>query len=156
MKMKRRIIIAVLACVAVVVAMAAIGLPMWAKAHRRPHGFRGDNFIRHIHRGIQLYVDQTGAETLPRDLHVVSDFWQMESPKQLVSYRGVPFERIRYVGGGLATNAPPLTPVLLYNNKRKKNELPRGAVRYLNQEWDIVEGDGWLKLWQSAAPTEWD
>jgi hypothetical protein len=156
MNKKRRTMLAVLCCAVLTAAAVGIGLPILAGARARPHGFQGDNFIRHIGQALQIYMDQTHAEVLPPNLKVVSDFLQMDSPKRLVSYRGVPYARIRYVGAGVPTNAPPLTPVLLYDYERRKGAPPRGVVRYLNQQWDIVEGDEWARLWQAAAPAKWE
>ena len=107
--------------------------------------------LRHIHQAIGHYVEHSGAERLPTDLKTVKDYLQIE----WLTYKDAPYERIKYIGGGLPTNSPPDTIVLLYQYKVKRGAPPRGIARHMNGDTWPLEGSEWQEVWDKSPPTKW-
>ncbi len=96
-------------------------------------------------------MENSGAERLPSDLNTVKDYLKI----QWLTYRDAPYERIKYIGGGLPTNAPSDAVVLLYERKVKRGDPPRGISRHMNGDTWPLEGAEWQELWGNSPPTEW-
>jgi hypothetical protein len=99
-----------------------------------------------LHSAVVTYaeVSYKTVKKLPPNLGVLDTFFGDDSPLQLAAAKGVAREKLHFVGAGISPDAAPTTPVLLYEFETRPDDPPKGAVKLLNGELKICEGDEWL------------
>jgi hypothetical protein len=110
--------------------------------------------LKNLHMSLLVYVEYTGSEFFPPDMHVLAKCFGEDDPRQLPGYRRWFLKRIRYAGTGVRVDADERTPLLLYDDSISQ-QRPKGMVGFLDGGQRYHEGREWLKLWNSAHDLMW-